>query len=373
MATRIVLLATGTHLPPGLLTAAAWDLLRAHPVLCGDAAHRQLADLTAAGIDVELITDPRDVTDHPEAADEADPREESGADAGRPARPTGPVLPGEPRAEQIAGLLGRRAAEAPAGTVVWLLGVDGEPALVAALTGLAAVTRDLALDPVAGSTDPPGAALLTAVTVMDRLRSPGGCPWDAEQTHESLAPYLIEEAYEALASIEAGNLSELREEIGDVLLQVLFHARLADEESSDEGGGWDVDDVASELVAKLVRRHPHVFGDVDVLGAADVEANWDAIKRLEKGRTSATDGVPLGQPALSLVAKLQSRAAKAGVPVDLMLGIPDVTPERLAAAFADLAAAAGRAPYEVDPDSIGALLVAAVVLARGAGVDPEAA
>ncbi len=380
MAARIVLLSTGAHLPPGLLTATAWDLLRAHPVLCGDPAHRQLADLAAAGIDVELITDPRAASDPPDPSDGV-----AGTDRPAAADPGPGPDPGEPRAEQIAALLGRRAAGEPAGTVVWLLGVDGEPALVAALTGLAVATRELTLDPVAGSSDPPGAVLLTAVTVMDRLRSPGGCPWDAEQTHESLAPYLIEEAYEALASIEAGNLIELREEIGDVLLQVLFHARLADEESSDDGGGWDVDDVAAELVAKLVRRHPHVFGPADALGAADgpgvaevrgaadVEANWDAIKRQEKGRTSATDGVPLGQPALSLVVKLQSRAAKAGVPVDLMLGIPDLTPERLAAAFADLAAAAGRAPYEVDPDSIGALLVAAVVLARGAGVDPEAA
>jgi XTP/dITP diphosphohydrolase len=327
-------------------------VLRTGPVLAGDPSHRQLPALAAAGVEVGIVTGA------PEAG--------SPPDAGSP-----PV--GEPRADRVAATVAERAAAAPAGTLVWLLGVDGEPSLVAALAGLAGDGRALELVAMAGSTDPPGAALLEAVAVMDRLRSPGGCPWDAEQTHDSLAPYLIEEAYEALTSIEEGDLAALREEVGDVLLQVLFHARIAAEEPTGGGGGWDVDDVASELVAKLVRRHPHVFGDVAVAGAADVEANWDAIKRVEKGRTSVTDGVPLGQPALSLAAKLQSRAAKAGVPVDLMLGIPDLTPERFVAAFADLAVAAGRPPYEVDDEGVGALLVAAVALARGAGVDPEAA
>jgi XTP/dITP diphosphohydrolase len=147
---------------------------------------------------------------------------------------------------------------------------------------------------------------------MDRLRSPAGCPWDAEQTHESLAPYLLEEAYETIEAIEEGDLGALREELGDLLLQVLFHARLAEEADPPFG----IDDVASDLVAKLVRRHPHVFGDVTVDSAGEVAANWDDIKRAEKQRTSATDGIAMGQPALSLAAKLVSRARRSGVGVD---------------------------------------------------------
>lgn len=341
MTPRVVLLSTGAHLPPGLLTAAAWDALRSAPVGCGDPAHHQLDALRASGVAVTVLGD-------------------------------GPSTPGG--ADALAGLLAARAADARGHTAVWLLAADGEPALVAALTGLPAVARgELEIVAVEGSVDPPGAALLAAVEVMDRLRSPGGCPWDAEQTHTSLAPYLLEEAYEAYQSIEDGDLAALREEIGDVLMQVLFHARVAAEEEPAAGGGWDVDEVAAELVAKLVRRHPHVFADTAVGGASEVEANWERIKRAEKGRTSATDGVPLSQPALSLAAKLQRRAARAGVPVDLMLGIPDVTPARLLDAFAGLAAEAGWPAYEVDADGVGALLLAAVALARGAGLDPEAA
>ena len=188
---------------------------------------------------------------------------------------------------------------------------------------------------VAGATEPSGARVLDAVAVMDRLRSPGGCPWDARQTHASLAPYLLEEAYELLEAIETGSRDHLREELGDVLLQVLFHARLAEEHVD---APWSVDDVAGDLVDKLVRRHPHVFADGS---ADDLEGTWDALKAAEKGRTSVTEGVPLGQPALSLAAKLQKRAEKLGAPVP---------------AF----------------DGVGGALWAAVVAARAAGLDPEA-
>jgi XTP/dITP diphosphohydrolase len=151
---------------------------------------------------------------------------------------------------------------------------------------------------------------------MDRLRSPGGCPWDAEQTHESLGKYLLEEAYEAYEAIEEADSEALREEMGDVLLQVLFHARLAQEQPD----GWSIDDAAGDLVDKLVNRHPHVFGDgageqVDV---ARLDATWDQIKAAEKGRLSVTDGVPMGQPSLSLAAKLQRRALRGGLPPDLL-------------------------------------------------------
>jgi XTP/dITP diphosphohydrolase len=152
-----------------------------------------------------------------------------------------------------------------------------------------------------------------AVEVMDTLRSPGGCPWDAEQTHRSLAPYLLEEAYEVLDAIDSGDLALLREELGDLLLQVLFHARLTQELPS--GSSFSIEDVAGDLADKLIRRHPHVFADAEAGSADQLNETWEQQKILEKGRTSATDGVPLGQPALSLSAKLIRRAARAEIVV----------------------------------------------------------
>ena len=174
-----------------------------------------------------------------------------------------------------------------------------------------------------GSADLPGAHLLDLVATMDRLRVE--CPWDARQTHQSLAPHLLEEPYEALDALESGDEQAFCEELGDVLLQVVFHARVAAER--DDGTGYTIDDVADGIVAKLVRRHPHVFADVTVSGADEVYRNWDEIKRAEKreraeragvpadadGPPSALDGVPFGQPALALAAQLQRRAARAGV------------------------------------------------------------
>lgn len=152
-----------------------------------------------------------------------------------------------------------------------------------------------------------------AVEIMDRLRSPGGCPWDAEQTHTSLAKYLLEETYELLEAIETGDLALLREELGDLLLQVLFHARLTQELPA--GQAFGIEDVAADLVDKLVRRHPHVFGDVVAGDTHTLNETWEQQKISEKGRTSATDGVPLAQPALALAAKLVSRARRAGLDV----------------------------------------------------------
>lgn len=187
-----------------------------------------------------------------------------------------------------------------------------------------------------------GSALLRAVAIMDRLRSPGGCPWDAEQTHSTLAPYLIEEAYETLEAIETADLTALREELGDLLLQVLFHARLAEEAGESER--FTIDDVAADLVDKLTRRHPHVFADVTVSGADEVNRNWDQIKAAEKGRRSATEGIAMGQPALSLAAKLAGRAAKSGLTVPAPAG-----------------------------EGIGEKLFAVVTEAVQAGIDPELA
>ena len=142
---------------------------------------------------------------------------------------------------------------------------------------------------------------------MDQLRSPGGCPWDAEQTHRSLARYLLEETYEVLEAIETDDPALLREELGDLLLQVLFHARLAEEDAEP----YSIEDVAGDLADKLIRRHPHVFADGERTDAASLNETWEKQKIAEKGRTSAVDGVPIAQPALALASKLVSRARRA--------------------------------------------------------------
>ncbi len=164
--------------------------------------------------------------------------------------------------------------------------------------------------------------LLDAVAVMDRLRSTGGCVWDAAQTHASLLQYLVEECYELVQAIEDNDVDAIREELGDVLLQVLFHARIA-AESDTADGGFDIDDVASGLIDKLVRRHPHVFGTPEQreqLSAADQQARWDELKKAERGRGRALDGVALGQPALALVGKLGARSVKYQVDVTIPAG-----------------------------------------------------
>jgi XTP/dITP diphosphohydrolase len=213
------------------------------------------------------------------------------------------------------------------------------------------------------SGDQPGARLLDLVRVMDTLRRE--CPWDARQTHESLTPYLLEETYEAVDALAAGNQAAVRDELGDVLLQVVFHARVAQERT--DGTGYTIDDVADGIVSKLTRRHPHVFGDVTVSGPDEVKQNWDAIKAAERAaagstEVSALDGVPVGQPALSLAAQLLRRAERAGAPDGL------ATP-------GGTAAATGGAPADVAPErsvsDLGRELLALVQRARAAGLDPE--
>ena len=149
--------------------------------------------------------------------------------------------------------------------------------------------------------------LIRLVEVMDRLRSPGGCPWDGEQSHESLLKYLLEESYEFIESVENKDRAHMREELGDLLLQVYFHSRIAEEDKYDP---FTIDDVAATVANKLISRHPHVFGDAKVDNSRDVLENWEKIKNSEKGRTSVVDGVPLGQPALGLATKLIYRAEK---------------------------------------------------------------
>jgi XTP/dITP diphosphohydrolase len=211
-----------------------------------------------------------------------------------------------------------------------------------------------------------GSAVLELIAVMDRLRRE--CPWDAKQTHSSLAPYLLEETYETLDALDRGDLEHLREELGDLLLQVVFHARVAAERT--DGSGFDIDDVAAGIATKLVRRHPHVFADVTVSGADEVKQNWDAIKAAERaaaggGRSSALDGVPISQPALSLAAQLMRRAEAAGAPADLA----DLPATPAGAEPAAVGSAGGRPNGTVS--ELGAELFALVAKARAAGLDPE--
>ncbi len=195
------------------------------------------------------------------------------------------------------------------------------------------------LELLPGSYDLPGARLLDLVQVMDRVRRE--CPWTSAQTHEGLVKYAIEEAYELVEAIEDEDRTALREELGDVLLQVVFHARIAEEDPEEP---FSVDDVAGTLVEKLIHRHPHVFGDATAETPEDVHAHWQRTKAVEKRRESVTDGVPLGQPGLALAAKLAGRARAAGLDVDLP--------------------ADGGVGYE---------LLALAARAEAAGVDPETA
>ena len=311
----LILLVTSPRVAPGLLTLQAWDALRGAARVLAPAGHPQLPALAQAGITA-------DVVDAPEA--------------------------------EVAGRLADAAAAAD-GPVVWLAGPPAHPGGASTVSALRAALDDAGVpaEVLRGSADLPGARLLDLVATMAVLRAE--CPWDAKQTHESLAPHLLEEPYEALEALENGDDRALREELGDVLLQVLFHAEVASER--DDGTGYTIDDVADGIVAKLVRRHPHVFADVAVSGADEVKLNWDQIKKAERAQrmepgaapASALDGVPFGQPALSLATQLQRRAARAGLPDDLLTE-----------------------PGEPG-GSLGERLFALVATARAADLDPELA
>ncbi|MER7777437.1 nucleoside triphosphate pyrophosphohydrolase [Streptomyces sp. NPDC096191] len=294
---RIVLLTTSHRVAPGLLSWPAWQALRtADRVLCADGTHPQLPYLREAGIRVD------------EAA---------------------------PTAEELVG------ACAGGRTAVVVATGEGDPALTDGLARLAGSGRlhmpELELLPA--SYDLPGARLLDLVQVMDRIRRE--CPWSSQRTHKGLAKYAIEEAYELVEAIEDGDRDELREELGDVLLQVVFHARIAEE---DPEAPFSVDDVAGTIVAKLIHRHPHVFGDETAATPEDVREHWLRTKAAEKQRTSVTEGVPLGQPGLALAAKLASRVRQAGLRVPLPSG-----------------------------EGIGYDLLALAARAESEGTDPEAA
>ena len=274
MTGRLVLLSTSPRVAPGLLSGLAWSTLRSAGAVRAAAGHPLLPYLQADGVDVRLEDD-RD-------------------------------------ARGLAARLVALTREDP--VVVWLVGDDGDAGLGRALGELAESGGAPELEMLPGSYDLPGDRMLDLVATMDRLRSPGGCPWDAEQTHQSLTTYLVEETYETLEAIETGDRAHLREELGDLLLQVVFHSRIAMEDPDD---AWSVDDVASDIVDKLVRRHPHVFARAEgVTTAAEVEATWHTRKAEEKGRESAVEGVPRSLPALALAGKLMHRARSHGVHVE---------------------------------------------------------
>ena len=330
MTGRIILVPFSPRVAPGLLSAAAWRAVTTEGarVHAGDAEHPVLEYLDDVDVEIELI---------------------------------------EGETFEVAGELLQEAAAGA--SVVWLADPSGgDQALVLALgellTNLAGDAPEVELELLPGSYDLPGARLLDLVAVMDRLRSDGGCPWDRQQTHQSLIKYLLEEAYETVETIEDGDCDTpgegrdaLREELGDVLLQVAFHSRIAQEHEEDPFG---IDDVAQGIVTKLIGRHPHVFGNADGGTASDVEANWEQIKAEEKGRTSVVEGVPLAQPALSLADKLFKRARNAHL---------DVTVPQLPQEFRQSLEGADVAGNE----QVGRLLLAVVGLARELGVDPEAA
>ncbi|MFF3767986.1 nucleoside triphosphate pyrophosphohydrolase [Streptomyces sp. NPDC001922] len=297
---RIVLLTTSHRVAPGLLSWPAWQVLHgADRVLCADPAHPQLPYLREAGITVE------------EAAPDA-----------------------QELVDDSAG--GRTLVVIPSG--------EGDARLTDGLARLAGSGRvqmpDLELLPA--SYDLPGARLLDLVQVMDTIRAE--CPWSSAQTHEGLAKYGIEEAYELVEAIEAGDREELREELGDVLLQVVFHARIAQDDAEEP---FSIDDVAGTIVEKLIHRHPHVFGTETAESAEDVKAHWRRTKAAEKQRESVTDGIPLGQPALALATKLASRVRTAGLEV--------------------------AEPVSAGGGDLGERLLSLAVRAEAEGVDPESA
>jgi XTP/dITP diphosphohydrolase len=338
---------------PGLLSWKAWDRLRgADRVLTADPEHPQVQALKAAGIRVELpaFTARLAVDDLPQLARWLVELAYEGNrvvwlvsdDVTRP-RDSASRLGGAELGEAVAREL-----------------TDGTPG-----AGRLDSDRKPTVEVLAGSYDMPGSRLLDLVNVMDQLRQ--RCPWVRQQTHRSLVRYLVEEAYETVEAIETGDRQHLREELGDLLFQVIFHARLAEEHEAD---AWSIDDVTGDLVDKLIRRNPHVFGPEAAAGegthdVAAIEDMWDELKAEEKLRSSAVEGVPLALPALTLAEKLLSRTAR-----DARLPRPDVQPASTAQDHALDGVLSKAAQSE---ESLGDLLLLLVEHARGAGLDAEQA
>ncbi|GGL35185.1 MazG family protein [Phycicoccus endophyticus] len=271
---RLALLVTSPRVAPGLLSHQAWEVLTGATRRLARSPQEPLAEaLTEAGLELEYVGE----------------------------------LPPPALARRLVEL-------ATADPVVWLGSADTDPGLSDAVAAeVSRLETPPEVELVVGSWDVQGGRLLDAVAAMDRLRSPGGCPWDAEQTHASLGPYLVEETYEVLEAIEHGDPRAVAEELGDVLLQVLFHARVAEDDTADP---FDIDTVAGLLVDKLVRRHPHVFTDGDASTPAQVEQEWERIKAAEKaasgGEYSADPlhGIPAALPAQLAAEKVLARVRR---------------------------------------------------------------
>ena len=281
MTGRLTLLVGSPRIAPGLFTRTAWQTLEA--------------------ADAVLARDP------------SEPLAEAVSETGMAVGHLGEVAP-----PALARTLMDRAAE---GDVVWVSSADGDPGLTDAIASeVSRLGSPPEVEVLVASWDVPGSRLLDLVAVMDRLRSPGGCPWDAEQTHESLVKYLIEESHEAAEAIESGDRDHIREELGDVLLQVVFQARVAQEHATEP---FDVDDVAGAIIEKLVRRHPHVFADGDASTPAEVERAWEQIKAAERaakaphgggedGHQGLLHGIPRSLPSLLAADKVLARWERSG-------------------------------------------------------------
>ncbi|GAB3443624.1 nucleoside triphosphate pyrophosphohydrolase [Phycicoccus ginsengisoli] len=311
MTGRLSLLVASPRVAPGLLSRSAWQALES--------------------------------ADHVLARDADEPLPAALAEAGVPVAYAGGLAP-----PALARDLVARAADA---SVVWVSSADADPGLTDAVAAeVSRLPHPPEVEVVVGSWDVQGARLLDVVAVMDRLRSPGGCPWDAEQTHESLVKYLVEESHEAAEAIESGDREHMREELGDVLLQVAFQSRVAEEHAEQP---FDIDDVAGGLVAKLVRRHPHVFADGAARTPEEVERSWEQIKARERadkaahaggeaGHAGLLHGIPASLPALLAADKVVARLERRG----------------------DAVPAAG--------DDVASQLLALVARARAEGTDAEA-
>lgn len=343
---RVVIVRPGAG-APGLLTPEAWAAIsRSIPLLApGDPLAERLREI---GIEPDEIPEADPILLRPEAREP------------QPAAP-GTRLPlvaghghGEtpPGARALAARLAEMATARGEAVFVAPTGVDhrdtGETVVRAVMER--AMAGDLEVEVVIGR-PPRGHRLLELVAVMARLRGPGGCPWDREQTHVTLARYLLDETYELMEAIESGTSAEIEEELGDLALQIVFHSEIA-----NESGTFDVDDVAGSLVEKLIGRHPHVFGDVEVAGAGEVVRNWDEIKKREKQRGSVLDGVPESLPALAYAQKLLRRAGVSA-----------------SDAGGEASEAVARVAAEADERALGEALFALVALARTRGLDAEGA
>jgi XTP/dITP diphosphohydrolase len=341
--TRVVLVASSPRFPL-LFPPQTWRALdAAKPVYVLDRDHPSLPALDVGEIAWELL----------EVGGDAGPAGRDLLLIGRGVDPER-VATARRQGDALLALAKRR------GSATLLLPPAGDGPLVQMVSDRAA-RQHIEVEAVYPLGEPKGSALIDLVATETRLRGPGGCPWDLEQTHASLARHLVEEAYEVLDAIEEGGPDHLREELGDLLLQVVFHAQIA-----EDAGQFDVDAVARGITEKLVRRHPHVFGDQPAGSAGEVLRNWETIKREQEGRTDPLAGIPSALPALQFAAKLQKRAVDGGL-AGADLGDPRPAVRR------GLEEADAADEPERREEAIGELLLAVVALALERGVEPEAA